>query len=103
MVTMDTNNNATSTNLTGLSIYTTYTIFVRAKTIVLGSNSSSVVVSTDEDSELFLITVVFLLTIYLNKLAKLLYIYSTVKKMAMLHVCKMLGIKSIHYEFFFFS
>eukprot|EP00731_Ephydatia_muelleri_P029842 Em0021g365a len=38
------------TVLTGLSIYTTYTIFVRAKTVTLGDNSTSVMVSTNEDA-----------------------------------------------------
>ena len=38
----------TSTLLTGLSIYTTYTIFVRARTVTLGNNSTAVTVSTDE-------------------------------------------------------
>ena len=38
----------TSTLLTGLSIYTTYTIFVKARTITLGNNSTTIIVSTDE-------------------------------------------------------
>ena len=40
-----------STVLTGLSIYTTYTIFVRAKTVIYGNNSTSVMVSTNEDGK----------------------------------------------------
>ena len=40
-----------STVLTGLSIYTNYTIFVRAKTVTLGDNSISVMVSTNEDGK----------------------------------------------------
>ena len=40
-----------STVLTGLSIYTTYTIFVRAKTVIYGSDSISVMVSTNEDGK----------------------------------------------------
>ena len=43
-----------STVLTNLSIYTTYTIFVRARTVVFG-NSTLVDVSTDEGSEFLVI------------------------------------------------
>ena len=46
-------NNTNNTLLTGLSIYTTYTIFVRARTVVLGNNSSFVMVSTDEGGKLY--------------------------------------------------
>ena len=46
-----------STLLTGLSIYTTYTIFVRAMTVVYG-NSTLVDVSTDEGSE-FLVIILY--------------------------------------------
>ena len=40
-----------STLLTGLSIYTTYTIFVRAKTVIDGNNSTFVMVATNEDGK----------------------------------------------------
>ena len=40
-----------STLLTGLSIYTTYTIFVRAKTVIYGNNSTFVMVATNEDGK----------------------------------------------------
>ena len=40
-----------STVLTGLSIYTTYTIFVRAMTVIYGNNSTSVMVATNEDGK----------------------------------------------------
>ena len=44
------NTNVTnSTLLTGLSIYTKYTTFVRALTVTLGNSSSTVMVSTNED------------------------------------------------------
>ena len=38
-----------STLLTGLSIYTTYTIIVKARTVTLGNSSAIVIVSTNED------------------------------------------------------
>ena len=37
--------------LTNLSIYTTYTIFVRARTVTLGNSSTSIFVSTNEDGK----------------------------------------------------
>ena len=40
-----------STLLTGLSIYTTYTIFVKARTVTLGNSSAIVIVSTNEDGK----------------------------------------------------
>ena len=40
-----------STLLTGLSIYTTYTIIVKARTVTLGNRSAIVIVSTNEDGK----------------------------------------------------
>ena len=48
--TMDTNN-VTSTNLTGLVGYTNYTIFVRARTVILGNSSTIVMITTNEDGK----------------------------------------------------
>ena len=42
---------STSTLLTGLSSHTTYTIFVRARTVVLGSSSTLVMTNTKEDGK----------------------------------------------------
>lgn len=38
-----------ATNVTGLEIYTNYTLFVRARTVVLGNESERVTVVTEED------------------------------------------------------
>ena len=40
-----------STLVTGLSIYTIYTIFVRARTVILGKNSTFAIISTNEDGK----------------------------------------------------
>ena len=46
-----------STLLTGLSSYVNYTIFVRARTVNLGTNSTFVMASTNEDGKhLLLVT-----------------------------------------------
>ena len=48
--TVDTNNTL-STLLIGLSSYVNYTIFVRARTVNLGMNSTFVMASTNEDGK----------------------------------------------------
>ena len=40
---------AMATNVTGLEIYTNYTLFVRARTVALGNESETVTVVTEED------------------------------------------------------
>ena len=46
-------NVSNSTLLTGLSVYKEYIISVRAVTVTLGSSSSTVLVSTNEDGMLY--------------------------------------------------
>ena len=38
-----------ATNVTGLEIYTNYTLFVRARTVALGNESERVTMVTEED------------------------------------------------------